>query len=51
MSLFIGGLSFSDPEILARAKSGILFASILAGLLGYSILRWVGGKSNPNDSV
>ena len=51
MSLFIGGLSFSDPEILARAKSGILFASILAGLLGYSILRWVGGKSNPTDSV
>ena len=34
MSLFIAGLSFDDPEVLDRAKTGILVASFAAGLLG-----------------
>jgi NhaA family Na+:H+ antiporter len=42
MSLFIAGLSFESPDILDRAKTGILFASLIAGLLGYILLRKVG---------
>jgi NhaA family Na+:H+ antiporter len=34
MSLFIGGLAFSDPSLLSAAKLGILSASFLAGLAG-----------------
>jgi NhaA family Na+:H+ antiporter len=34
MSLFIGGLAFSDPSLLNAAKLGILSASLLAGLTG-----------------
>ena len=39
MSLFIAGLSFDDPEVLDRAKTGILVASFAAGLLGYFLLK------------
>jgi NhaA family Na+:H+ antiporter len=35
MSLFIANAAFSDPELLAQAKVGILFASLLAGITGY----------------
>ncbi|MFT4604215.1 MAG: NhaA family Na+:H+ antiporter [Rhodothermales bacterium] len=42
MSLFIGNLSFPDPEALNRAKTGILAASLLAGLLGYAVLSRLG---------
>lgn len=39
MSLFIAGLSTPDPEILDRAKTGILMASLLSGVFGYVLLR------------
>ena len=36
MSIFISGLSFASlPEYILMAKSGILFASLLAGVSGY----------------
>jgi NhaA family Na+:H+ antiporter len=38
MSLFIGALAFSDQEMLARAKFGILVGSLIAGLVGSGIL-------------
>ncbi len=34
MSIFIGGLAFADPGLLAAAKLGILLASLLASVLG-----------------
>jgi NhaA family Na+:H+ antiporter len=40
MSLFIGGLAFEDPEMLGRVKLGILAGSILAGTIGYLLLRF-----------
>jgi len=46
MSLFIAGLSFDDPAILDRAKTGILAASFLAGALGYVLIRQFGAKEN-----
>ena len=42
VSLFIAGLSFKTPEqvlMLNEAKLGILSGSIIAGILGYLMLR------------
>jgi NhaA family Na+:H+ antiporter len=39
MSLFIGGLSFSNPVYMEYAKVGIITGSLISGLLGYGILR------------
>ena len=39
MSLFIGALAFSEPDLLAGAKIGVLTASTIAGIIGSIILR------------
>jgi NhaA family Na+:H+ antiporter len=39
MSLFIAALAFGDDGLLAAAKLGILGASLVAGLVGWAILR------------
>jgi NhaA family Na+:H+ antiporter len=40
MSLFITGLAFSDPELVTVSKLGILVASVVAGLVGWALLRF-----------
>ena len=40
MSLFIGGLAFTDPLLIEEAKLGILGGSLLAALTGYTLLRF-----------
>lgn len=40
MSLFIAGLAFDDPDILAQAKLGIFIGSMLSGVGGYLFLKW-----------
>jgi NhaA family Na+:H+ antiporter len=42
MSIFITGLAFEDAGTLAQAKVGILAASLIAGIAGYTLLRAVG---------
>jgi Na+:H+ antiporter, NhaA family len=39
MSIFIATLAFADPALLAAAKSGVLLASLTAGVVGYSLGR------------
>ena len=39
MSLFIAALSFTDAALLEAAKLSIVGASLIAGILGYSLLR------------
>ena len=39
MSLFIASLTFDADDLLATAKLGIHAASIIAGVLGYVLLR------------
>lgn len=39
MSLFINSLAFNDPVLIDAAKMGILFGSLIAGTLGYIVLR------------
>ena len=49
MSLFVADLAFSDgseAQLLTSAKIGILIASIVAGVVGYALLR-----SNPRPGV
>lgn len=41
VALFIAGLSFEDAGLLAEAKLGILAASLVAGVLGWTVLRLV----------
>jgi Na+:H+ antiporter, NhaA family len=44
MSLFISDLGFSDASLVDEAKLGILAASLIAGVVGWTILR---GASRP----
>lgn len=41
MSLFIGNLAFPEGFLLDAAKSGILIGSLLSGLTGWLIFRWI----------
>lgn len=40
MSLFIAGLASDQESFILQAKLGILSASLIAGVLGYTILRY-----------
>ena len=40
MSLFINSLAYTDEVLIDSAKMGILFGSLVAGLLGYLVLRF-----------
>jgi NhaA family Na+:H+ antiporter len=40
VALFVANLSFTDPHLTDMAKIGILSASLVAGVLGYAVLRF-----------
>jgi NhaA family Na+:H+ antiporter len=46
MSLFIGGLTFTDPAMIAFTKLGILGGSLLAALAGAIVLLF-----RPNQPI
>jgi len=48
MSIFIAGLAFKQAELLNTAKIGVLFASLIAGILGWIILA--GAKPSADQS-
>jgi NhaA family Na+:H+ antiporter len=39
MSLFISTLAFGQGELLSVAKLGIIAASVIAGIIGWTVLR------------
>ena len=47
MSLFIGGLAFTDPTLASEVKVGVLGGSILSAILGYLILRFAPPRRAP----
>ena len=50
MSLFIGGLAFSDPALGAPVRVGVLTGSFVAAALGLLILS-VGGRENADPQL
>lgn len=44
MSMFISSLAYQDAGLLNHAKIGILMGSLVAGILGYFILRYALGS-------
>jgi len=47
MSLFIGGLAFTDPLLIDEVKIGVLGGSILSAIAGYIVLRIAPRRSAP----
>jgi Na+:H+ antiporter, NhaA family len=47
VSLFIAGLAFTNQALMSEAKVGILAASVLAGLMGYVFLWFIGKEAPP----
>lgn len=51
MSIFISILSFDNAILVEQAKFAVLIASLCAGLLGYSLLRWAAPAKNVKKAV
>ncbi len=51
MSIFITLLAFSDNVTVVGSKISVLFASVLAGLIGYIWLRFTLPANNLNDEL
>ena len=47
VAIFVTGLAFDDHEIVVNAKMGILAASLVAGILGYGLLRFAARPRAP----
>ena len=41
MSLFIGGLAFNSVDNAVYVRLGVIIASVLSGVLGYVVLRYL----------
>jgi NhaA family Na+:H+ antiporter len=41
VAIFVASLAFANPELLSVAKLGVLVGSLLAGVLGYVVGRWL----------
>jgi NhaA family Na+:H+ antiporter len=50
MSLFIGGLSFADAEMMNQVRLGVLSGSIVSGVLGYTALM-LASRQLPQDNA
>ena len=50
MSLFIGGLSFADAEMMNQVRLGVLSGSIASGILGYTALTMASRQSPQDDA-
>ena len=50
MSLFIGGLSFGDPELMNQVRLGVLSGSIVSAVLGYTVLMMARTREEPARS-
>ena len=50
MSLFIGGLSFADAEMMNQVRLGVLSGSIVSGVLGYTALM-LASRQLPQDDA
>ena len=49
MSIFISDLAFDDPEIIEKAKVGVMVASIISAILGLLMLKWYYRKMDSKE--
>ena len=49
MVIFIANLAFADAAIVSYAKTAIIAASLITGLVGFFILRWATDKATDLD--
>ena len=47
VSIFVSGIAFDDTQLVDEAKIGIFGASLIAGIVGYLMLRFVGATKLP----
>jgi NhaA family Na+:H+ antiporter len=47
MSLFVTTLAFTETHYQTESKIGIFSASLIAGIIGYTILRLTSKKNKP----
>ena len=45
MSLFIGGIAFTDPQHADGVKVGVLMGSVAAAVAGFAVLRFAGPRT------
>lgn len=45
MSIFISDLAFKSAELITQAKTAIIFASLISGIVGFLVLRRVLGEN------
>jgi len=51
MSLFIGGLAFTDPAQGDSVKIGVLMGSLVSAILGYLVLRLAGPRERKSGEI
>jgi len=51
VALFIGDLAFTDHTVIDLSKIGIFTGSIVAGVLGYLILRSTPNRTQPSETT
>ena len=51
MSLFIGNLAFVDPGQIETVKLGVISGSLISGLLGYCLLRFLSSSGCDNRNM
>lgn len=51
VAIFVAGLAYEDDLLVDEAKIGILFASVLAAVLGALWLRFVGDLDDDDDPI
>ncbi len=51
MSLFIGGLSFADPEHMNAVRLGVLSGSAISAVLGYVLLYVAAPRASDEEEV
>ncbi len=51
VSLFVTGLAFDAPALVSDAKLGVLAGSLVAGVLGFAVVRLTGGSAVSPEPV
>lgn len=51
MSLFVGGLAFTDIELQANVRIGVLAGSLLSAIYGYMLMRFAGREQSEMEQI